>query len=230
MCVREWTVQNVKQLDFETATWASEWKSLLDVLKSGDVEAITAEVKPESLAATDEQGYTLLHRAAAACNGDVITGVHGGGVGRVFIGGKAVHMSHNHRPTLALIEAGASVKAANHFGLTPLCEAERHKNTSAYKAIKDAGGRLASSIHTSFYPLHAAVLENDLEKAQELVKGGLEVSNISFDLNTPLHLAAALGREALANFLIKNGADVNFPNRYAVRVRSACSLLSQIFF
>lgn len=75
MYVAVWTGQNVKQLDFETATWASEWKSLLDVLKSGDVEAIKAEVKPESLAATDEQGYTLLHRAAAACSGEVITGV-----------------------------------------------------------------------------------------------------------------------------------------------------------
>lgn len=59
-------------------------------------------------------------------------------------------------------------------------------------------------------PLHMAVINNQDEIAELLVKSGANV-NVP-DASTgasPLHLSALYGRTQIANFLIRNGANVN---------------------
>jgi ankyrin repeat protein len=63
-------------------------------------------------------------------------------------------------------------------------------------------------------PLHGAVLANNLEKIERLLKKGEKINELNEDGNWPLLLAATYGYADVCKLLIKKGADVNQANQH----------------
>lgn len=59
------------------------------------------------------------------------------------------------------------------------------------------------------FPLHQAVFRNDFSLTNKLLKQGYTVAHETDDGQTPLHIAAECGLDAMCAFLLKNGADVD---------------------
>jgi len=61
---------------------------------------------------------------------------------------------------------------------------------------------------------HYAALENDLERARELIDTGVDVDAADRDGFTPLHFAAQQGAVDVARLLLNRGAAVDPANRH----------------
>ncbi len=75
------------------------------------------------------------------------------------------------------------------------------------------------SIHASFLPLlHRLIIEGRTVSAKLLIESGeIDVSEPEpTHKNTPLHFAAAFGREKIARILIEAGADLRIKNDHGM--------------
>lgn len=93
----------------------------------------------------DETGSTLLHHACAANRVDLAT---------------------------LLLTRGAVANAVNNMGLTPMSEAAVAGHTTLVAVLQAQGGSSVDAMHGSFYPLHAAVMEQDAGKVAAVLEGG----------------------------------------------------------
>ena len=59
------------------------------------------------------------------------------------------------------------------------------------------------------YPLHQAVLKDDKDEVERLLKDGVSPSNLDDYGNTALHWSVFGGNYDIAELLLRNGADVN---------------------
>ncbi|MHC4942785.1 MAG: ankyrin repeat domain-containing protein [Planctomycetota bacterium] len=64
--------------------------------------------------------------------------------------------------------------------------------------------------------LVGAVIENDLNKAEQLIAKGASPNTKNLMGRTTLHLAAAKGNTKMAELLISKGAELNVPDRYGL--------------
>ena len=58
------------------------------------------------------------------------------------------------------------LNSLNHWLQTPVAVAHAKGSTGVAKCLAEAGGKLACSMHESFYPLHLAALKGDIGEQQ----------------------------------------------------------------
>ena len=112
-------------------------------------------------------------------------------------------VTQNDLPTLArLLQANPTLAdARTQTGLSAVITGTYYGNHEAVQALRDAGATLT---------MHDAAAVGDLERAQELV--GIwngYVNRVAHDGFTPLQLACFFNREAVALWLIEQGADIH---------------------
>ena len=75
------------------------------------------------------------------------------------------------------------------------------------------------------FPLHQAVFENNFSKVEKLLRQGYLLSEETDDGQTPLHIAAECGLDAMCRFLIKRGVAVDTLDNFggtALHAAAAC--------
>jgi hypothetical protein len=115
------------------------------------------------------------------------------------------HAAHNDRIDLVamLLTRGAVVNPVNHLGLTPMATA----------VLQSKGGARTGLLHSSFYKLHAAVMNADVAAVQKELDGGADPEVADFQSATPLHMAVAVGSSEVVKVLLAAGANPNSQNR-----------------
>ena len=65
-------------------------------------------------------------------------------------------------------------------------------------------------MHSKMSVLREAVKSNKIEEVQELIANGIDVNEVSTNLQqTALHLAAGLGHDQILELLISNGGHID---------------------
>jgi len=118
-------------------------------------------------------------------------------------------VSRGHEDVVALlIKHGAKVNIEEIHGYTPLCEAVWQKMVPLVQILLDAGAKITQS----HFLLHYAIMHRHIEMAELLLKAGSIVNLRDDNGDSPLIVAARTGICQLVELLLRNGADVNYPN------------------
>ena len=109
-----------------------------------------------------------------------------------------------------LLRAGANVKLANNYGVTPMSLAAAVANTEILKVLIEAGADVESPNADGMTALLAVARTGNVDAAQVLIKAGAKVdARERFGGQTPLMWASARRHPAMMQLLISSGADVN---------------------
>jgi ankyrin repeat protein len=112
--------------------------------------------------------------------------------------------------TKALLAAGATVDAANHYGVTPLLQASRNGNIEVMRALLDAGAQPTRWHAEGETPLMAASRTGRVDAVRLLLSGGSFVNAADpFQEETALMWASAEGHLEVVKALLAAGADPN---------------------
>ncbi len=166
------------------ATASAEYfvTDIVDAARRGDGHAVhrLLEQDPESVRATDPEGYTALHWAAVR------------GHWRIFV---------------ELVAAGAPVDAVGGDGGTPLHWACHHDRPDMVALLLDAGAGLEVHNRWGRTPLHVAGRRGCAQVAALLLARGADPNASTNEGWTPLHVAWRSGHPELVALLIEAGAD-----------------------
>jgi ankyrin repeat protein len=109
-----------------------------------------------------------------------------------------------------LLGAGASVDAANHYGVTPLLQASRNGDVEVMRALLDAGADATRWHPEGETPLMAAARTGRVDAVQLLLSKGAFVNAADpFQEETALMWASAEGHLEVVKALLAAGADPN---------------------
>ena len=86
-----------------------------------------------------------------------------------------------------LLARGAVPNPVNLFGLTPTAEASLLGHKQLVTILQVQGGSCVDGMHEHFYQLHAAVMAEDGEKVEELLKEGADPSQMDFQAVSAWH-------------------------------------------
>jgi ankyrin repeat protein len=136
---------------------------------------------PETIAAHDELGNTMLHYAA-------------------------LWRMDRHIPFI--IGKGVPTEAANATGETPLFWAVKYDGASTVKTLLAEKANLHARDSLGNSVLHASVRWNAKNAVITLLNAGIDANVHSLDMTTPLHEAVRLGITDIAVILINRGADL----------------------
>ena len=157
--------------------------SVIGAVKAGDLAAARALVRRGiDVNATEGDGMTALHWAAYRDDGEAVA---------------------------LLLAAGAAPNAVTRFGVTPLALASENRNAAIVRQLLDKGAdpRGGPAGET---PLHVAARSGAADVARHLLGGGAVVdARDSWQMVTPLMVAASERHPALVALLIAAGADVD---------------------
>jgi len=158
--------------------------------EQGDLETIKELVgeSPELIGATDDQGYSPLHKAAYNGRLEVVE---------------------------YLISQGADVNAVSGSGSTPLHGAGYYGHPEIAKALLDAGARGDIANAGGYTPLLSASAGNHGDIVRLLVERGADV-NAGAGGRTPLYNAVWNADFELAGYLLEKGAEGNIPTEMGV--------------
>ncbi len=110
--------------------------------------------------------------------------------------------------TKMLLSLGADPNTAGTGGTTPLAEAALQGDLESVRALLARGAKPGAISRIGTQPIHDAALGDHPEVIRELVKQGAEVNARTRDeAQTPLHVAAAMGRTKAVEALVALGAD-----------------------
>jgi ankyrin repeat protein len=110
----------------------------------------------------------------------------------------------------ALIKAGANVKAANRYGVTPLYLACVNGSAPVIAKLLDAGADANGATTEGETPLMTVARTGSVEAAKVLLAHGADVNaKEQWRQQTPLMWAVAESHPEMAQELIAHGADVN---------------------
>jgi ankyrin repeat protein len=165
-------------------------RTVFDDATEGRLEELRNAVAQDRslLAATDDDGWTLLHWAA--------------------LGGST--------PIVAwLLEQGANVRALTRHEQTPLHMASTADNPEAAELLIQHGADVNAHAITRATPLHRAASDGADRVARVLLAHGAAVNDGAGEGWTPLHCAAVYrGGYDVANALLDGGANVNAPGHH----------------
>ncbi len=108
----------------------------------------------------------------------------------------------------ALWAAGVGVDRPTSSGMRPLACAASCGRLWTVQALLEWGAKPGGDAPGTFIPVHQAVYAG-VDMVQVLLDAGADVNAFTYTGTTPLHLAAGLGKVAVAELLVRAGADVN---------------------
>ena len=156
----------------------------------------------------DENGWTQLHWAAAADDGEAIRRL-------ADMGAPMNPVDNEYDEDNKFSDKGK--RRAQLLGVkniytnvnTPLHVASRFNKSVAASVLIANGAEVNAKTKDGWTPLHGAAEGNAAEAAELLIEGGADVNVKKEGGYTPLHWAAAKNAAEVAKLLIGNGADVN---------------------
>ncbi|KAL7160750.1 hypothetical protein ACSBR2_041415 [Camellia fascicularis] len=111
-----------------------------------------------------------------------------------------------------LIQKGVAVNITDNFGNTPLLEAIKNGHDHIASLLVKAGASL--TIENAGSCLCLAVARRDFQFLRRVLANGINPNSRSYDLRTPLHIAAAEGLYTMACLLLEAGASVFSKDRW----------------
>lgn len=196
-------------------------------IENGDLEAVKAwlEKDPTALKMFDEEGYTLVHRAAQAGQKEILALLIEKGAAmevktRDGNGLRPLHLAAdrgNKACVELLIRKGVNVNAAdrvfvgspNFYRWTPLCFAVRKGHEDVVKVLIAGGAEVNPTVPVTHTPLVLAVIKGNLPLARLLTKKGAAVDVKGSRGLTPLFWAVYRGDLDMVKCLVEKGAEVN---------------------
>lgn len=108
------------------------------------------------------------------------------------------------------------VSAIDRFGTTPLRNAIDGGHLECVKLLATAGATLAGMKPSILaHRLNSLVMNNEIEKLKlHVLYGAVDVNVWDYDRRSPLHIAAAEGREECVDLLLQCGANPMFKDRW----------------
>lgn len=185
--------------------------------------------------ATDDNGYTPLHDAAADLRGNAFA---------AFKRGYETTPEQATEPVAIMLDAGVDVNARTNLGFTPLHMAALYAPTAVADLLIARGADIHATAAEGESPLHFAAMAGNTELVRKLLQAGADVNareadgmtplcraayytdspdtlNLLVDSGaelcprvgengaTPLHYAAMGGHDGNLRYLLKQGLDVN---------------------
>ncbi len=126
----------------------------------------------------------------------------------------AMHWAAHHddlETAKLLVAAGANVKAANRYGVTPLSLACRNGNEAMVKLLLDAGADPNAKLRGDETPLMTAARTGKPGPVKALLSRGADVNAREHRGQTALMWASAEGHSEVVDVLLKAGADFRTP-------------------
>jgi len=118
-------------------------------------------------------------------------------------------MHHQTGVTKMLLTMGADPNAAGTAGTTPLADAALKGDLDGVRALLEYGARPNAISEAGTQPIHDAALGDNAEVIRELAKHGADLDARTRDeAQTPLHIAAAMGKMKAVEALVALGADL----------------------
>jgi ankyrin repeat protein len=111
--------------------------------------------------------------------------------------------------TKMLLAMGADPNATGTAGTTPLADAALKGDLDGVRALLEYGARPNAISEAGTQPIHDAALGDNAEVIRELAKHGADLDARTRDeAQTPLHIAAAMGKMKAVEALVALGADL----------------------
>jgi ankyrin repeat protein len=111
--------------------------------------------------------------------------------------------------TKMLLKLGADPNATGTGGTTPLADAALKGDPEGVRALLAHGARPKAISQAGTQPIHDAALGDSAEVIKELAKHGADVNARTRDESqTPLHIAASMGKMKAVEALVSLGADL----------------------
>lgn len=107
---------------------------------------------------------------------------------------------------------------ADNFGKTPLFEAIKNGHAGASTLLEEAGAELY--VEDPGICLCEVVARKELDFLTRLLANGMNPNSKNYNLQTPLHLAAAEGLYQASASLLQSGASVFATDRYTLHLVS----------
>lgn len=165
--------------------------SILDAAEQGNIEAVKEllQKEPQLIAATDDRGYSPLHKAA-----------------------------YNNRLEVAeyLASQNADLNSLSRSGSTPLHGAASYGHVEVVRFLLGKGASPDVINAGGFTPLLGASSSNHGEIVRLLVDKGANINAKTGNGQTPLSLAVWNDDTGLTRFLLDKGADANVPAQNGV--------------
>ncbi|XP_057460218.1 potassium channel SKOR-like isoform X2 [Actinidia eriantha] len=111
-----------------------------------------------------------------------------------------------------LIQQGVEINITDNFGNTPMLETIKNGHDHIASLLVKAGASL--TIDNAGSCLCMAVARSDLNFLRRVLDNGINPNSKSYDLRTPLHVAAAEGLSTIACLLLDAGASVFSKDRW----------------
>ncbi|XP_057767622.1 potassium channel SKOR-like isoform X2 [Salvia miltiorrhiza] len=111
-----------------------------------------------------------------------------------------------------LIQIHADINLRDNFGKTPLFEAIKKGHGGAASLLEEAGA--AAHVEGPGICLCEAVARNELDFVARLLANGMNPNSKNYNLQTPLHVAAAEGLFEVSVLLLQNGGSVIARDRW----------------
>ncbi len=172
--------------------------------------------------AKDEDGHTLLHRAAVGGDKNMaeLLIARGSDVdAKTKHGETSLHWAAQQGDIVfvkLLIAKGADVNATNNNGLMSLHWVAGRGDKAVAKLLIAKGADVNAKAKDGDTPLYATAYVGHTDMAELLIAKGANVNVKNEDGRTPLHRAVEYGQIALAELLLAHGADVNAKDKHGL--------------
>ena len=166
----------------------------------------------------DEDGFNILHYAAAFGEDKLIKSLLNGGADGLTPGpfGRTAltyALNNKHFTTAEwLIDQLTDVNVRTAHNETALHSVAIHGTEDLVHLLLDRGANPNMQDEHGLTPLHMAAIINNVDVATVLIKNKVDVNVQDEFGSTPLHRAKEQGNKEMAKLLLQNGADANIKN------------------